>query len=183
MTLDFTDPWSVELADDNPSTADYLHGQMRTSLVSVADDPYWQQKRDERKSSRQQREFNGVPRLPEPGPRASTVKIEHMALSQTYQLQKTSTAKATADNASSQHAFGEGSIPALRMPSRASGQDAMLWNGSGRMLVDHEAPDAGSLNRQSRRGSTVRFAVEEGLNSSGPMHNVNIPEVRSHAEI
>ena len=183
MTLHSTDPWSIELADDNPYTVDAMHGQMQTSLTSLAEDPYWQQKRDERKGSKQHKGVTGVPSLPEPAPRASTATSERTVLSQAYQLQRISSAKASADDARSQHAFGEGSIPALRMPSRASGQDALLWSGDGRMQMNLEAYDAGSLTRHSRQGSTVRFAVEEALKSSGPMHSVAVPEVGFDAKI
>lgn len=154
---------------------------MRTSLRSLAEDPFWQQKRDERKSSLQQQGFLDVPILLEANVSARTAKSKTitLGLSQTYHSKTNSSTFASSDNASSQHAFGQGSIPALRMPSRASRQDAILWNGSGTTQADHEAPDAGSMRRQSQQGSAVCFTVEEGHMPSGPRQSTDVFEVCS----
>ena len=152
---------------------------MRTSLTALAEDPYWQQKRDERKSSLRQTGMFGVPDLPEANVGASTGKSEFIALapSQTYQSKRIPSMMASPNDASSPPAFGQGSIAALHRPSRASQQDATLWDGSGRMQGDEAALDTGSLHPNSRQGSTVRFALEEGRMSSGPLRGADVPEV------
>ena len=186
-TLPYSGSWSIkqqpQLYDHNPFTNSADNGQRRTSLKSLAEDPFWQQKRDERKSSLQQQGFLDVPTLLKASVSASTAKSEVIALglSQSYQSERNSSTIASSDNASSQHAYGQGSIPALRMPSRASRQDAVLWNESSRTQLDHEALDAGSMRHQSRQGSAVRFAVDKGHTPSGPRRSTHVFEVCSAA--
>ena len=183
MALRATGSWflqqQVQMVDDSPlMTRDAVHGQIRNSLTSLAEDPYWQQKRDKRKSSLQQKGNLGFSRLSEAGVSASPASYEVTALSQTYQSIGKVAAKESAHYAS--HCEVEDSIAALHMPSRTSRQAAVPWDGGGQ--ADHEAPGASSLQLHSRQGSTVRFAVEGALMPSGPKLSTNVPEVHSTAK-
>ena len=182
-----TGPWSTDqhilLADDSTIRKDTAYGQMRTSLTALAEDPYWQQKRDERKDSLQQKGLLGIPEMHEAGGSASiaTTDFIALALSQTYQAKSNSSATAPTGDAGTQSAFEQGSIAALHRPSRASQQDATLRNGSDRMQADHVSPEAGSMHQHPRQGSAVKLALEEVDAPHDPAQSVDVPEVRQLA--
>lgn len=81
-------------------------------------------------------------------------------------------------SAQRQFEFGEGSIAALRMPDSKTGSSPIMWSGYRRHSAGTpEEPIAGRHN--SRQGSIVRFALQDGRASFTPRHTDDAGEVRS----
>ena len=107
-----------------------------------------------------------------------TGKSTAAAYADASQALRRSSQAAAMTSAQSQYAFGEGSIAALRMPDSRTGSSPLMWNGDRRQSAGApEEPIAGRHN--SRQGSIVRFALQDGRASSTPRYTNDAGEVRS----
>ena len=81
-------------------------------------------------------------------------------------------------SAQSQFEFGEGSLAALRTPDSKTGSSPLMWSGDRRHSAGApEEPIAGRHN--SRQGSIVRFALQDGRASFTPRYTDDAGEVCS----
>ena len=184
LTLKTSEFWSqnqqMQLADDNPFTKQTVYGQMRASVTSLAEDTYWQQQRDKRKTSLLQKIPLDPSGLPQTGPSQSTGADNLSAGFQSFKPARNSLAIGYS-SIGGQHTFSEGTIPALRMPASLSGSSTTSWDERGTEQTEHEAPDEGSRDRNSRQGSSVRFAAEESARHPSIGQRANDLQVRPSA--
>jgi len=185
LTLKTSEFWSqnqqMQLADDNPFIKQTVYGQTRTSVTSLAEHTYWQQQRDKRKSSQLQKIPLDPSGLPQTGLSQSTGADNQSAGFQRHKPTRNSLANGYS-SIGGQHTFSEGTIPALRMPAGLNGSSTTSWDERGTEQTDHEAHDAGSRYRNSRHGSSVRFAAEESARHPSFGQRANDRQVRPSAQ-